>query len=145
MLCFLGDLDPRSVVRRNLCWWRGVKLCLSDPCCRAMDRKGANAAGSSSQGRSAWNTPLQSKPQTQLDGGSSGPAGAAISTKMLLRCRLVASRTTMRESPLYGGLSAMFGLREMVSSYQLCLHHNDSCRSLIFLFCFNEILNPGTH
>ena len=82
---FLGYLHPRSVVRRNLCW-RGVKLCLSDPCCRAMDRKGGNAAGSSSQGRSAWGTPLQSKPQTQLDGPrSSGPAGAAISTKMLVK------------------------------------------------------------
>lgn len=51
---------------------------VSDPCCRAMDSRGA----ASSQGRSAWNKPLRTKP----DGGASES--------------VVASRVPVKNPPL---------------------------------------------
>lgn len=47
-----------------------------------MDRRGGHAAGSSSQGRSAWNTPLHPKPRIPPpDGRLPGPSNPAMAIK----------------------------------------------------------------
>jgi len=52
-----------------------------------MDRGGGHAAGSSSQGRSAWNTPLHPKPQ------------AALSTKMAMKSPALSFNSQVKNPP----------------------------------------------